>query len=363
MIFRQKGNTLSCYGTIWSGTGTEFISAFSRLEAEHDRINIRLHTQGGSVFDGNLMYNAISKSSVPVTLFVDGIAASMGAILLLSCDDVRIAENGYVMIHAPSGYSSGQAKSHEDTAKLLRLVEDNFKDKLQARTGLSKAKVAELMNGDNWFSAEEALKVGLVSSIVPAIVQKPNTGQEPKELGELETYNLYASLMVSHNTITNNYQNTDNMYEELINALDLQGVNAQSSKTAVIDAVKRMVAEANSRAERATKALADYKKKEVDTVVAQANKEGLIEDKDVATYIKIGTDSGIEALRTVLGGKTKATAPNIEGLLNQGKGGANEARADWTFDTWQEKDPKGLEAMADKETEKFQKLLNAKYNK
>lgn len=364
MIFTQKGNTLSCYGIIWSGDGTEFVSLFNRFEAEHDHINIRLHTQGGSVFDGNLMYNAISKSSVSVTLFVDGIAASMGAILLLSCGDVRIAENGYVMIHAPSGYSSGQAKLHEDTAKLLRLVEDNFKEKLQSRTGLSKAEVTEMMNGDNWYSAREALELGLVSEIVPSVVEKIKVSEEPKELGEMEMYNLYASLLLPTNMRNFNFQNQNNMYEELIEALNLQGVNAQSSKTAVIDAVKDLASGYKQEAENAKKELQDYKDKEITSLVANAKENGLIEDKDVATYTKIGKDSGVEALRTVLGAKKeKPQAPNIADLLNGGRGSEDATRAGWDFDTWQEKDARGLEAMADKEPKRFEKLLNAKYKK
>lgn len=364
MIFKQKGNTLSCYGTIWDGDGKSFVDYFSYLENEYEHINIRLHTGGGSVFDGNLIYNTISKSATPITLFVDGIAASMGAIILLSCADVRIAENGYVMIHAPSSYSSGQAKNHEDTAKILRLIEDNFREKLQARTGLSKAEVSKMLDGDNWYSAQEALDLGLVSEIVPSVVEKIKVSEEPKELGEMEMYNLYASLLLPTNMRNFNFQNQNNMYEELIEALNLQGVNAQSSKTAVIDAVKKLVADLQKKADNAVTELANYKKSEIDAVVAQAIKDGLIEDRDVAIYSKIGSDSGVEALRTVLGGKKeKPQAPNIADLLNGGRGSEDATRAGWDFDTWQEKDAKGLEAMAENEPKRFEKLLNAKYKK
>ncbi len=365
MIFKQKGNTLSCYGIIWNGDGKCFVDYFNRLENDYDHINIRLHTYGGDVFDGNIIYNTIAKSSLSVTIYVDGIAASMGAIILLSSADVRIAENGYVMIHAPSGYSSGQAKNHESTAHLLRVVEDNFKKKLKARTGLSDAKVAEMMNGDNWYSAQEALNLGLVSEIVPSVVEKVKVSEEPKQLGEMEMSNLYASLLLPTNMRNSNFQNQDNMQKELIDALGLQGVNAQSSKTAVIDAVKGIVNGYKQDAENAKKELQDYKDKEITSLVADAKENGLIKDEDVATYTKIGKDSGVEALRTVLGTK-KVTpqAPNITDLLNNGGGGSEDAtRANWDFDTWQEKDQKGLEAMAKNEPERFQKLLNAKYKK
>ncbi len=364
MIFRQKGNTLSCYGTIWSGNGTSFIDYFNRLENEYNHINIRIHTYGGSVFDGNLIYNTIFNSSVPVTLFVDGIAASMGAIILLSCDDVRIAENAYIMIHAPSSSSFGQAKNHESTAKLLRLIEDNFKEKLQARTGLPKSKVAEMMNGDNWYSAKEAKKLGLVSEIIPSVIDKIQVSEKPQQLGETGMANLYASLLLPTNTGYNHFKNMNHMHEELIEALDLKGVNAQSSKTAIINAVKDLVNGYKTKAENATQALSDYKDAEITALVDNAKKSGLIDDKEVGIYAKIGKDSGVEALRTVLGKKeTKPQAPNIEGLLNGGGGSEDTARADWDFDTWQEKDPKGLEAMADNEPERFEKLLNAKYGK
>ncbi len=86
-----------------------------------------------------------------------------------------------------------------------------------------------------------------------------------------------------------------------------------------------------------------------------------IEPEQRAVYENIGLNSGIDALRTVIAGMSKTSAPNLTNQIVGSGVNTNENRADWDFDTWQEKDPAGLEAMADKEPDKFKKLLNKKY--
>ena len=57
MIISTNKNTLKAYGTIWDGDGSYFVSCFQQLERVFDDITVRIHTSGGSVFDGNLIYN------------------------------------------------------------------------------------------------------------------------------------------------------------------------------------------------------------------------------------------------------------------------------------------------------------------
>ncbi|WP_407512853.1 head maturation protease, ClpP-related, partial [Elizabethkingia miricola] len=192
MIFGIKDNVLTAYGTIWGGDGTEFIYWLSRLESSYSDITIRLHTYGGSVFDGNLMCNAVERSPANITIIIDGLAASMGAIFILSSKVVKIVNNGYVMIHAPSSGSYGNAKDHESSAKLLRMMEQNFIDKLVLRTGKTKAEVTTWLESDTWLDAQEAKDLGIVSEIIPAAVETVYPAFVPEEMGETEVYNMYA---------------------------------------------------------------------------------------------------------------------------------------------------------------------------
>ncbi len=366
MILKTNENELIAYGTIWSGDGQYFVSVLSRLEKEYDDITIRLHTYGGSVFDGNLIYNACNKSDKVDKIVVDGISASMGSIIILSHKKTEMVENGYVMIHAPSSGSYGNAKDHESSAKLLKMVEKNFIVKLMARTGKSKSEVEKWMDGsDYWFDAEECLALGLISKIIPARVDTVLPVVDPSNMEKEEVYNMYASLLTADFSVPKKpkINPKTNMKQPLITALALVGVTAQSSDTAVIEAVQKHIQKLQEERDKAVNALKAQTETQIKTVLDQHITAGSFEEKDRETYEKIGRTSGIEALQTVLGIPTsKSTAPDISGMIKNDKSD-DSVRANWTFDDWQKKDKKGLEAMAEKDPAKFNRLFNAKYKK
>ncbi len=168
MIYRVDGNTLTAYGSIWEGDGMRFIDYLKDLEDQAGPITIKLHTPGGSVFDGNLIHNALRSSKADIRIEIIGIAASMGAVIALSRDEVYLAENGFLMIHAPSGMTYGNAAEHLQTAKLLRSIEGNFVKKLSHKTGRSTHDARKWLSGNNWFDAQEAKTEGLIAGVIDA---------------------------------------------------------------------------------------------------------------------------------------------------------------------------------------------------
>ena len=57
MDFTVNNNIISAYGTINDGDGIAFLNLFQQIESNKKDITVKLHTYGGSVFDGNLIYN------------------------------------------------------------------------------------------------------------------------------------------------------------------------------------------------------------------------------------------------------------------------------------------------------------------
>ena len=117
------------------------------------------------------MFNALCNSKKSVVLEIVGIAASMGAVLALSLDEVYMVENGYLMIHTCSGQTYGSALDHENNAKLLRSIENNFIKKLMLRLNLTEAAAKTYIEKDNWIDADEAQKTGFVGSVIPSLVE------------------------------------------------------------------------------------------------------------------------------------------------------------------------------------------------
>jgi len=369
MILLIDKNELYAYGTIWNGDGMFFVSQLAHLEKHYNDIKIKLHTYGGSVFDGNIMCNAIEASKANITIDVMGIAASMGAILTMSAKKVRIVDNGYIMIHAPHSGTYGNAKNMEDTAKLLRMMEKNFIQRLGKRLNQPEESVRKYLDGDNWLDAQEALELGFVSEIIPAEIQPILPVKNPEEMGESEVYNLYSELLLqpaalSRNSNPEQFNLDNNMKQLLITAFALQ-LTEQSSDTAFVNALKEKfnslegeLKTAKSEKTDAEAKLHQYESSRIDTMIAEAG----VSDDQKEVYKKIGETSGIDALAVVLKSQPKSQAPNISAMIHKGNAGT-AARMNWDFDKWQNEDPKGLEKLAKDEPEEFQKLFNAKYKK
>ena len=372
MRFQVQDNVITTYGQIWDGDGMEFVSLFSQLEGKYNNITVKMHSYGGSVFDGNLIYNTIENSKKDIELIIIGIAASMMAIISQSRKDKKpkMVRNGFLMIHAPSGSTYGTALDHENNAKLMRSMEKNFIKLLASNIGKPESYVSKWMNGDNCFDAEEALKEGLISEIVEPESTTITDTLDPKELGPQGMYYQYTALLTPKNESLIKLD-TD-MKKPIIEALALTGVNEQSSDTAVIAAVQekfkaekselqgKLDAEIQKR-ETAEAALLEQSKAAIASVIEAAKKAGKITQDQVATYEAIATASGIEALNVVL--SAIPTRKSITSQFQEGNYNAPVGRDNWSFDQWQKEDPKALEVMAEKEPEKFQELFNAKYKK
>lgn len=373
MIFRVQENTITAHGQIFDGNGMEFLALFAELEAQYDQIDVKMHSYGGSVFDGNLMYNAIQNSKKEIDLVIIGIAASMAAIISQSRKDKKpkMVRNGFLMIHAPSGSTYGGALDHENNAKLLRSIETNCIQLLSDSLSKPKSYVAKWMVGDNWFDAEQALKEGLISAIIEPESDTMTANLNPQELGAQGMYYQFTALLTPKNELQINLDHT--MKKPIIEALALVGVNEQSSDTAVIEAVKQQIEAKTSglqgkldaeikKRETAEAALVAHSKTAINAVIEAAKKDGKITAEQIPTYEGIATASGIEVLKTVLG--AIPARKSITGQMTaSGKSDAPAGRESWDFDKWQKEDPKGFEALAKDEPEAFQALLNTKYQK
>lgn len=374
MIFQVQDNTITAYGVIYDGNGMEFVSLFTKLEGKYNDIIVKMHSYGGSVFDGNLIYNTIQNSKKDVDFIIIGIAASMAAVISQSRKDKKpkMVRNGFLMIHAPSGSTYGGALDHENNAKLLRSIENNLVQLLSSSLNKPKNYVSKWMLGDNWFDAEEALKEGLISEIIEAESETINASYNPQELGAEGMYYQFTALLNPENSQQINLDH--NMKKPIIEALALEGVNEQSSDTAVIEAVKKHFEAKNAITQgkldaeiakrvAAENALANQVKTAINSEIEAGIKSGKITADQKATYEAIGTASGIEALKTVL-----AAIPARQTITGQMTNvGSNNAaavgREAWTWDQWQKEDSKGLEAMLKESPEQWQALYDTKYKK
>jgi ATP-dependent protease ClpP protease subunit len=124
-------------------------------------LHVRLNTYGGEVFDGIAMYNALQAHPAKVIVHVDGIAASAGSIVAMSGDEIRMADNAFLMIHEARGGVMGEAGDMRQYADVLDKINDVIAGTYQKRAGKTRKYWRDKMAEESWFTAEEAMGEGL----------------------------------------------------------------------------------------------------------------------------------------------------------------------------------------------------------
>lgn len=131
-------------------------------------IYLYINTPGGVVTAGLAIYDTMQYIKPDVMTICMGQAASMGAVLLAAGTKGKrsILPNARVMIHQPLGGSQGQASEVEIYTRELLKVRETLNGILADHTGQSVAKIAKDTDRDNFLSAEDALKYGLVDEVI-----------------------------------------------------------------------------------------------------------------------------------------------------------------------------------------------------
>lgn len=128
-------------------------------------LDIYINSPGGSVFDGIAIYNQIKRHPAnEKVVHVDGIAASIASIIAMAGTDIRIADNGTMMIHDPWGMSIGTAEEMRKVADSLDKIRSTLLDTYVARTGGDRQQISDWMAAETWMNAEEAVANGFANS-------------------------------------------------------------------------------------------------------------------------------------------------------------------------------------------------------
>ena len=140
------------------------------LESENpDKdISLYINSPGGAVSSGLAIFDTINFIKPDVSTLCIGMAASMGAFLLAAGTKGKrlCLPNSRVMIHQPLGGVSGQATDIEIHAKEILALKNQLNKILSQQTGQSLKTIAKDTDRDNFMSAEDALKYGIVDNVI-----------------------------------------------------------------------------------------------------------------------------------------------------------------------------------------------------
>ncbi len=132
----------------------------------NEDITMYINSPGGVITSGLSVYDTMKYIKSKVITVCIGQAASMGAFLLSSGDHRVSLPNSRIMIHQPSGGSSGQATDIEIQAKEILRLKDILNKYLSEQTGQTIKKIKKDTDRDFFMSAKEALEYGLIDEVI-----------------------------------------------------------------------------------------------------------------------------------------------------------------------------------------------------
>ncbi|GLC31458.1 ATP-dependent Clp endopeptidase proteolytic subunit ClpP [Clostridium omnivorum] len=151
-------------------TASLIVAQLLFLEGEDPDKDIYLYinSPGGSITAGMAIYDTMQYIKPDVSTICVGMAASMGAFLLTAgAKGKRFAlPNSEIMIHQPLGGFQGQATDIGIHAKRILDIKKKLNEILSERTGQPLERIQQDTERDNFMSAEEAMKYGLIDEVI-----------------------------------------------------------------------------------------------------------------------------------------------------------------------------------------------------
>lgn len=165
-----KDRIIFLSGEIFDEMANVIVAQLLFLEKEDPtkEIIIYINSPGGSITDGLAIYDTMQLITCDVSTICVGMAASMGAFLLACGTKGKryCLPSSEVMIHQPIGGAQGQASDIEISAKRILRMKKHLNEVLSKNTGKSIKQIEQDTDRDNFLTAEEALKYGLVDQVL-----------------------------------------------------------------------------------------------------------------------------------------------------------------------------------------------------
>lgn len=335
----KREAVMRLYGEIGSKIdGDYFAQQLASLDAEDlDMICIRVNSPGGHVLQGMSIVSALLSMNTPVCVHIDGIAASMAAVIAVAADRVCMMDYAKLMIHNPYFADTDSQTMNAKQRKMLARLTDMLRQVL-VRRGMDEATMSKLMREETWFSAKEAKGAGLCDEITSS-ARNEYMGLNPMQLVD---------------AVDAEYQSTNHQQMEKVN-LSAEAIVALGSKSGQLDEAAvsaaivaaiagkdKEIADLKAEKEKAESEAARLKKEKEDAVAAEAVafadrllKEGKIDasakDAVVDTY-----KANPENARKIFGSVPERT--KLSGMV--GKSGGDSSH--FASMSWDELDKAGL---------------------
>lgn len=158
------------YGEVGDGQrvdSSRVVAELMTLSNQYKKIDVRINSCGGDVFSGMAIYTALRNSKANITIYIDGVAASIAGVIALCGKPLYMSPYAKLMLHAVSGGAWGNASDLRDMATQMEVLQGDLAKMIADRCGMKQEEVLAKYfdEKDHWLSAREALQMKLIDGI------------------------------------------------------------------------------------------------------------------------------------------------------------------------------------------------------
>lgn len=329
----------------WGINGAMFASELTWLanSGEYDSINVRINSVGGSVFDGMSIFSAMVNSRIPVNVFIDYLAASMGGVIAMAGKRIYMAKNGLIMIHPP--YNPGGAETDKEQ-EILSKIKDSLVSVFESKTGKSGEFITGLMDKETWLTASEAMAYNMVDEIFDPLVSTKNNSRELEFISKIS-----AQLKTKMDTPIE--------LEALKGELDkLKAIVNQHNEE--VEALKAENEKLKTELEQRKNELSALREKEATEYVDSLERGGKIK-KEAREGVLNAAKKDLDLVKSVYDAIPASTANRFVNAISTQKDPSG--RESWTHRDYEEKDPKALAEIYKNDPERAKRMRDEYYKK
>lgn len=299
------------------------VSELLALEKMYNKIDVRINSTGGDVFSGMAIFNALRNSKANITMYIDGVAASIAGIIALCGKPLYMSPYAKLMLHAVSAGAYGKASELRETATLVESLQNDLASMIAGRLGQNKEEIVAKYfdEKDHWISAQEALEMKLIDGIYDM------KGEDVKASTTEEIYNYFNNRLeqpLNDNKMTlkdhlKGVASFANLADD--NAI-LAHINELENAATKVEALEKAV---NTYKEK----LAVLEQKEITSFIDKAIAEGKItnEQKESFTNLMNSDRKNTEALINSMKANPFVKASSV--FAPENKGAENIANKSW----------------------------------
>ena len=136
------------------------------LNAGEGDVTVWINSPGGNVFAAAEIYTMLKDYKGSITVKIDAIAASAASVVAMAGDTVQMSPVAMLMIHDPNTVAMGNTKDMEKAIEVLNEVKESIINAYASKSGLSHARIANLMSNETWMNAKKAVELGFADEIL-----------------------------------------------------------------------------------------------------------------------------------------------------------------------------------------------------